>query len=97
MFNSDYRIPGKFTLTLEERIKLDQILNQKNEDYQNMNNWQVAAMYWNRLLPENLSLIDEDIYKNPNNKPNYSAKNIYFVDNGFFGRIYDDGSYKNRK
>lgn len=97
ILDSYLRCPGKYTLTLEERIKLNEVLEQPNSLYPNMNNWQVACYEWNSAMPCNEPKIEDMYYDKPSKKPNYAAKNIYFVDNGYWSRIYDDGNFKQRR
>ena len=97
ILESELRMAGKYTLTLEERIKLNKILDQKNKIYTNLTNWQAICSDWNNAMPTNTPQIPLDFYMNLKNKPNYAKKNVYFVDNGFYTRIYDDGSFNLRK
>lgn len=97
ILNCEARPSAKYTLEYSEREIINNILDEKNSFYKNLTNWQVACKYWNNACPENIPQIDEDFYINLKNKPNYAKKHIYFIDCGFYTRIFDDGTYKLKK
>lgn len=97
ILNCDLRPSAKYTLEYSEREIINNILDKKNSFYTELTNWQVACKYWNNAYPANIPQINRDFYMNLKNKPNYAKKNVYFVDSGFYTRIYDDGSFNLRK
>ena len=95
-----YMPAAKNTLTLEERKIINEVMGRisnENDPLDRRTNWQVACCTWDHIDPQNEPKIEELFdYSDPKNMPNYAAKNVYFVDNGLYSRIYDDGDYKFR-
>ena len=84
---------GKNTLTYQERVKLNEILKEKETPTYTYNYWQTACKAWNDAEPYNFPKIDYDFYNNLKNMPNYSKKKVCFIDNGCITAIKDDSTW----